>query len=174
MVKNLPAMQETRGQSLGWEVPLEKGMATHSSILAWRIPWTEKPGRLQSMGSQRVRHDWATNTCAHLLRTAIFLSQIRPHLSLKSCKSWILVISIRMPCRHLKPCKSVTKVPIFHQDNRNSIFLVAQTKETLCSFLMTVFKTAYPTYHQILSVTISKSTQNLFLPIPSLNTTMSV
>ena len=55
-------MQETRVQSLGWEVPLEKEMATHSSTLAWRIPKTEKPGRLQSMGSQRVRHDWATNT----------------------------------------------------------------------------------------------------------------
>ena len=52
MVKNLPAKQETWVQSLGWEDPLEKGMATHSSILAWRIPWTENPGgRLQSMGS---------------------------------------------------------------------------------------------------------------------------
>ena len=56
MVKNLPAMQETQVQSLGWENPLEKGMATHSSILAWRIPWTEEPGGLQSMGSQRVGH----------------------------------------------------------------------------------------------------------------------
>ena len=57
MVKNLPAMQETVVQSLGWEDSLEKGMAPHSSILAWRIPWTEEPGRLQSMGSQRVRHN---------------------------------------------------------------------------------------------------------------------
>ena len=55
-------MQETRAQFLGWEVPLEKGMAIHSSILAWRIPWTEKPGGLQSVESQRVGHDWATNT----------------------------------------------------------------------------------------------------------------
>ena len=52
MVKNLPAMQKTRVQSLGWEDPLEKGMATHSSILAWRVSWTEEPGGLQSMGSQ--------------------------------------------------------------------------------------------------------------------------
>ena len=51
MVKNLPAMQETQVQSVGWEDPLEKGMATHSSILAWEIPRTEEPGRLQSMGS---------------------------------------------------------------------------------------------------------------------------
>ena len=57
MVKNHPAMQETRVLSLGGEDPLEKGMATHPSILAWRIPCTEEPGGLQSMGSQRVRHD---------------------------------------------------------------------------------------------------------------------
>ena len=57
MVKNLPAMQETWVQSLGQEDPLEKEIATHSSILAWRIPWTEEPGGLQSVGSQRVRHD---------------------------------------------------------------------------------------------------------------------
>ena len=57
LIKNLPAMQETQVQSLGHEDPLEKGMVTHSSILAWRIPGTEEPGRLQSMGSQRVRHD---------------------------------------------------------------------------------------------------------------------
>ena len=56
MVENSPTIQETRVRSLGWEDPLEKGMATHSSILAWRIPWTEEPGGLQSMGSQRVRH----------------------------------------------------------------------------------------------------------------------
>ena len=53
-VKNLPAMQETQVRSLGWEDPLEKGMATHSSILAWGAPWTEEPGELQSMESQRV------------------------------------------------------------------------------------------------------------------------
>ena len=57
MVKNLPAMQETWVLSLGWEDPLEEGTATHSSILAQRIPWTEEPDRLQSMGSQKVRHD---------------------------------------------------------------------------------------------------------------------
>ena len=57
VVKNLPAKQETQVQSLCWEEPLEKEVATHSSILAWRITWTKKPGGLQSMGSQRVRHD---------------------------------------------------------------------------------------------------------------------
>ena len=57
MIKNLPAIWETQVQSLGLEDPLEKRMATHFSILAWRIPWTEEPGELQSMGSERVRHD---------------------------------------------------------------------------------------------------------------------
>ena len=57
MVKNLPAMRETRVQSLGWEDPLEKEMATHSSILTWKIPWTEEPSGLQSMGLQRVGRD---------------------------------------------------------------------------------------------------------------------
>ena len=61
-------MQETQIQSLGWEDPLEKGMATHSSIFAWKIPWAEQPGRLQSMGLQRVRHDLVTKqqqTCCY-------------------------------------------------------------------------------------------------------------
>ena len=57
MVKNLPALQETQVRSLGWKDPLEEGLATSSSILAWRVPWTEEPDRLQSMGSQRIRHD---------------------------------------------------------------------------------------------------------------------
>ena len=56
-VKNLPVMQEMQVQSLGQEEPLEEGMETHSSILAWRIPWSEEPGRLQSVGSQRVGYD---------------------------------------------------------------------------------------------------------------------
>ena len=62
MVKNLPAMWEIRVWSLGQEDPLEKEMATHSSVLAWKIPWTEEPGGLQSMGLQKVGHDWVTNT----------------------------------------------------------------------------------------------------------------
>ena len=57
MVKNLPAVQETQVQSLGQEDPLEKGMATYSSVLAWKIPWTQEPGGLQYMGLQRVGHD---------------------------------------------------------------------------------------------------------------------
>ena len=68
VVKSLPAMQETWGMqvwSLGWEDPLEQEMATHSSILAWRIPWTEEPGQLLSIGSQRVWHDWSNLASVH-------------------------------------------------------------------------------------------------------------
>ena len=67
---------EMQVRSLGWEDPLEEGMATHSSILAWRIPWTEEPGGLQSTGSHRVGHDWATIThIQHLIkiRTGFYL-----------------------------------------------------------------------------------------------------
>ena len=66
-VKHLSTMPETQVRSLGWEDPLEKEMAIHSSTISWKIPWTEEPGRLQSMGSQRVRHDWATScSCSHM------------------------------------------------------------------------------------------------------------
>ena len=57
LIKNLPAKQEMQAWSLGWENPLEKEMAIYSSILAWKIPWTEEPGRMQSIGRQRIRHD---------------------------------------------------------------------------------------------------------------------
>ena len=71
-LKFLPAMQETWVWSLGWEDPLEKEIATHSSILAWRIPWMEEPGGLQSMGSQRVGHDSKANTA--LLLSLVFMN----------------------------------------------------------------------------------------------------
>ena len=71
MIKNLPVMQETQVWSLGHEDFLEKRMAIHSSILAWRSPWTEEPGGLQSMGPQRVGHDWAVNTIYTLLEKAM-------------------------------------------------------------------------------------------------------
>ena len=69
MVKNLPVMRDTKVLSLGLEDSLAKQMATHSSILAWRVPWTEESGKLQSIGSQRIGHDWVTNT--HTIHTHI-------------------------------------------------------------------------------------------------------
>ena len=97
VVKNLPAMWETWVQSLGWEYPLEKAMAPHSSTLAWKIPWMEEPGRLQSMGSLRIRHDWVSSlsvfTFLHWRRkwqsTPVFLpGELRGQKSLEGCSPW--------------------------------------------------------------------------------------
>ena len=78
MVKNLPAMQEVWVQFLGWEDPLEKEMATHSSILVWEIPWTEDPSGLRSMESQRVRHDWVSSSFTfHLVEEKLIPNLIR-------------------------------------------------------------------------------------------------
>ena len=74
MVKDSPAMQETWVQSLGWEDTLEEGVATHSSILAWILPWIEESGGLQSMGLQRVRHDWATKHITAQYKSSIMLN----------------------------------------------------------------------------------------------------
>ena len=87
MVKNLPAM---RVQSLAWKDPLEKGMATYSSILAWRIPWTEEPDGLYYIGSQRIEHDWAINTIYYVQQVISVDPKPRiVHLSMES--SFILV-----------------------------------------------------------------------------------
>ena len=83
MVKNPPADAEDMrdvGSTLGQEDPLEEGMATHSSILAWRIPWTEKPGRLQSTGSQRVGHDLATEHTHTYVQIYIYILMYIKHL----------------------------------------------------------------------------------------------
>ena len=96
MVKNLPAMQETWVQSLGREHPLEKGMVIHSSILAWRNPWTEEPGRLQSIGSQRVGHDRATNIFTfHFVVNKIVITLYRD-----SRITTLIVMVISNVCRH--------------------------------------------------------------------------
>ena len=77
MVKRLSTLWETRVRSLGWEDPLEKEMAIHSSTTAWKISWTEKPGRLQSMGSQTAGHNWATSVHNCTSRCAQFLSRVQ-------------------------------------------------------------------------------------------------
>ena len=89
MIKHQLTMRETWVQFLGWEDLLEKEMVTHSSTIAWRIPWTEEPGRLQSMGSERVRHDWATSV-QFSSRSAIRVAYIR---------SLIFLLAILIPAR---------------------------------------------------------------------------
>ena len=83
--KNLPAMQETWVRSLGPEDPLEKGMATHSSVLAWRIPWTEQPGGLQSVGTQRAGHDRVINTFFSSNVEHLFMCLLAIRIFLKKC-----------------------------------------------------------------------------------------
>ena len=89
MVKCLPARRETWVQSLVWEDPLEKEMATHSSTLAWKIPRTEEPGRLQSMGSQRVGHEESDTsfTSLHFMPRPVMLKKLRLNYSMKTCKT---------------------------------------------------------------------------------------
>ena len=86
-VKHLPAIKEIWVKSLGWEDPLEKQISTHSSTFAWKIPWTEKPGGLQPVGSQRVRHDWATSLTLAWIRLPIFTAH-RINLKLKQNSAW--------------------------------------------------------------------------------------
>ena len=94
-VKNLHAVQETQVRFLDWEDPLEKGMATHSSILAWRIPWMEEPGGLQSMGSQRVGHNWATYTYISKLSFPIFsIGREGFQRHMLCCLSWKMLLFI--------------------------------------------------------------------------------
>ena len=81
------AVREAQVQSLGWEDPLEKEMPTHSSTLAWKIPWTEEPGRLQSMGSQRVRHDWATSLY-HVSRFLDVAKAFLGYISVYTCEAY--------------------------------------------------------------------------------------
>ena len=79
-VKRLPTMRETRVRSPGWEDLLEKEMATHSRTLAWKIPWTEEPGRLQSLGSRRVGYDWATSMSCSMSVPLVTQPEIKPAL----------------------------------------------------------------------------------------------
>ena len=113
VVKHLPAMQETWVQSLGWEDPLEKEMAAHSSTLAWKIPWREEPGRLQSMRLQRVGHDWATS----LTTSAIFSSVqslnrvqffVTPWIAMAtSCKELIILDILNLIIFHARSCPTL-------------------------------------------------------------------
>ena len=100
MVKNLPKVQETQVHSLGQNDPLEKEMATHSIILAWRIPWTEEPGGLQSTESQRIRHDWVINTfnTSYLLLIIFILLENISDIQFSSVTQLCLTLCNPMEC----------------------------------------------------------------------------
>ena len=127
-VKHLPAIPETWVWSLGREDPLEKEMATHSSTLAWKILWTEKPGRLQSMGSQRIGHNWATSlthslsafrdrVCPGLHKNAWYMVPFQKGRSNLECiKRWLLVSLMWFLVTDLKQQTSYISV-VFNMDN---------------------------------------------------------
>ena len=98
-VKSLPEMQETWVRSLGQEDPLEKKMAIHSSTIAWKVPWTEKPGRLQSMGLKKVRHDWATSLSQSLMTTKILIVAIKKKMIIINLY-WVVTTG-QVLCRNL-------------------------------------------------------------------------
>ena len=126
LVRNLPAVQETQVWSLGREDPLEKGVATHSDTLAWRIPWTEEPGGLQSMGSQRVGHNCATNFCfqfssVHLLShvwlfATPWIAACQASLSITNSRSLVILMFIEsvMPSNHLILYRPESVMPSNH------------------------------------------------------------
>ena len=126
-LKRLPGMQETWVRSLGREDPLEKEMATHSSTLAWRIPWTEEPGGLQSTGSQRVGHDWTTSlthSLMHLYSVPLNLCfSIWKHMQ----KQKITKMLVHLGYIDLVPCDTVTQL-------RTIIF--CHTTHTTCGILV--------------------------------------
>ena len=133
-VKNTPAIQETQEtwvRSLGWEDPLEEGMATHSRILAWRIPWTEEPTGLQSMGSQRVEQDWA---CTHI---SLHLSHGFPLLPRSNPTYWPCGVSSL-----LAPCISAGY--IFFMSPNASCFLCLECSFPIASPALLVTSNTHP------------------------------
>ena len=122
-VKRLPAVQETWVRFLGQEDTLEKEMAAHSSTLAWKIPWTEKPGRLQSMGSPRVRHDWATSL-------SLFIVDLHC-VSFRCTTKWFvyeyICIWILFPYRLLQETEYISscyKVGLWHLFYISSVYML--------------------------------------------------
>ena len=132
MVKSLPAMWETQVWSLAWEDALEKEMATHSSVLAWRILWPEEPGGLWSIGSQRVRHDWATNTLSGLRNSHLVVTK-----SLTAVTSLFIDMSGDI---------------LFHRTHIVQFSSIAQSCPTLCDS-MDYSMPGFPIHHQLLELT---------------------
>ena len=130
MIKNLPAMQDTWVWSLSREDPLEQDMATHSSILTWRIPWTEEPGRLLSMGAQRIGDDWMTNTISLSLQ-----KQTISNSNLLTCT--VIIFSYYCICLlliYFSDQAKFSKYALGSSDHHSlSLFLVF----TMCSNLLT-------------------------------------
>ena len=121
-------MQETRVRSLGWEGPLDKEMATHSSILDWRTPWTEEPGGLQSMGSQRVRHDWVTSNLAWKSKAVSHLISVTGRMETSHLTSILYFNKHNLqPCFNFYPSKSEPLLSYVREVHPPSVFPGAWT-----------------------------------------------
>ena len=133
-VKHLPAMPETWIRSLGGEDPLEKEMATHCSTLAWKIPWTEKPGRLQFTGSQRVGHDWATSLSLSLWLTVWCC--ILETWTERPWKRFLSLLLVSYPLtnntNHILFYLYKGKGKRAHWNSRTRIFLTVDVKKSIC------------------------------------------
>ena len=160
-VKNLPAMQETQVWSLRWEDLPEKRMATHSSILAWRIPWTEEQDGLQSMVLQRVGQDWVTNTLTFTVLFSLLtfpddyfhFSLLRPLMplspSLLSATRWKLIGTITITSVHVVQSQSLSSCTRSHPTLLNLLYIGQETTDYpfsflyLCSFSTGSFQSSY-------------------------------
>ena len=141
-------MRETRVRSLGWEHAVEKEMAAHSSILAWEIPWTEEPGRLQSMGSQRVGHDWRDLAAAAAERTMSWLwawqSYVQFNNNLNNIKTlWLFNLYVEYIVRNAGLDEAQAGIKIARRNINNLRYaddttLMAKSEEELKSLLMKV------------------------------------
>ena len=146
-------MQETRVQSLGWEDPREKEMATHSSILVWKIPWTEEPARLQSMGSQRVGHDWVTSLFTF---TVLHSQQL-----VESENAELLIQPTVKLHADFRPCSESAPITLFHCSRVNCTLLTTMQPGTMpLENLYPVKPDTYITYQPGLPVQFSPSTQS--------------
>ena len=157
MVKRLPGMWETQVPSLGWEDPLEKEMATHSSTLAWKIPWTEEPGRLRSMGLQRVGQDSVTSLLVSLSRHIItklrFLSRQPDVISIQL---WSLGMNSLQLASHLQTFHMTHPSLALPSDLRAPPWVFPYSKSThgLDSRLASTFFRALPSTSQLLPVSL--------------------
>ena len=165
VVKNTPAMQETQVRFLGQEDPLEKGMAPHSNILAWRISWTEEPGGLQSMGWQRVKHNRATNTFTFIHKTFkkndykdflsyMYSTQILSHFTALELLHWAPFLNAFQNCIvscHYSPCTWNS----IHSAVKKLLFIQRMTVISLLSWnnfshLQTIVISLSFKFHQVL------------------------
>ena len=144
MVKNLPAIREILVWSLGWEDLLEKGMATHSGIVAWKIPWTEEPGGLQSMGLQRIGHDWVPRPT--LLLTFTFSGTSLP-------VQWLRLCTAHAGGVGLIPCQG-TKIPHtawWKKTNKQKKNYITSTSDSQYSSPLPLFLPSLPIYQEYIS-----------------------